>query len=81
LRGSLKNPIELWAGFGVLAYFALVSIVVPVAMLSRRPVPRSPLARDVVVLLFVTGFAGLLGYVVWSIRRLHDVGDGSDQPT
>jgi hypothetical protein len=42
----------------------------PLAMMSRRPVPDGPLARATVVSLFGSGLISLLAYILWSIRRL-----------
>lgn len=66
----LARPREVDVGVYVLAYFAGVSIVLPLALLAKRPVPASNGTRIVVVSLFVSGLVALLGYIVWAVRRL-----------
>lgn len=67
---AIRSPREVWVGLGALTYLALVGVVFPLYLATRRPVPDSPGMRTTIVVLFCTGLAALLGYVVWSLMRL-----------
>jgi hypothetical protein len=64
------HPAEVRPGLLVLAYFAIVGIVAPIALLASRPVSDSLTLRRTAFLLFLSGFALLLGYIGWAARRL-----------
>lgn len=67
---AIRSPREVWVGLAALTYLALVGVVFPLYLATRRPVPDSPGMRTTIVVLFCTGLAALLGYVVWSLMRL-----------
>jgi hypothetical protein len=58
------------SGFAVLTYFALVGIVFPLVLQSRRPVPDGPSIRVAVITAFITGLGSVLWYLSWLQRRL-----------
>lgn len=66
----LSTPPRLKLAVFVLVYFAVVSVVVPLYCMTRRPVPDGPLFRLAIVLLFVSGLGALLYYVSTSIGGL-----------
>lgn len=66
----LKTTPYVWPGLAILAAFAVTGAVVPLAMLSRRPVPASPLARNTIVVLFTVGVLSLFGYLVALVRAI-----------
>lgn len=76
-----------WPGVAVLVGFALVGAIVPLVMLSRRPVPDSATSRNLVVGLFTTGLTALVIYLAALVRELSKtepnpsyVGGDSDDP-
>lgn len=62
-------PEDLWKAVAVLAYFALVGTVLPLALMSCDPVPHEAWVRAMVVAGFFSGLAALLGYIGVTIRR------------
>lgn len=67
---KIASPRGVGRGIGVLSYLAVVSVIVPLVLMSLRPVPASALARAIVVLLFVSGLGALIWYLVWSLKTL-----------
>ncbi|MCW2671791.1 MAG: hypothetical protein JWP14_380 [Frankiales bacterium] len=64
------QPRFLRLAFGVLSYFSLVGVLLPLFLMTRRPVPSSPTTRSLVVFAFVSGLVALLAYVVLALRDL-----------
>lgn len=67
---AIRSPREVWVGLVALIYLAFVGVVFPLYLATRRPVPDSPGMRMTIVVLFCTGLAAPLAYVVWSLMRL-----------
>ena len=66
----LGTPRSLLSGFGVLVYFGVVGILLPLCLMATRPVPDSARSHWVVVLGFASGFGALCVYVFVAIRGL-----------
>ncbi|HEX9969535.1 MAG TPA: hypothetical protein VGB03_05295, partial [Acidimicrobiales bacterium] len=66
----LARPPGIWTGLAVLAYFAVVGILVPLASMASRPVESDLWFRRLIVVLFGSGLVSLLGYIGWSVRQL-----------
>lgn len=76
-RGRLQNKIAATArpqgvlfGFGVLVYFAIVGVMVPIMLLPRSEM--SPGARKWVVVLFASGLVAVFAYLVAQIMHLRE---------
>jgi hypothetical protein len=68
--GGLSNPPGLWTGLAVLVAFAVIGDVVPLAIMSTRPVTLGRLTAGLVIGLFLGGFLALVIYLAVEIRRL-----------
>jgi hypothetical protein len=67
---NFREPEGIRLAFGVLTYFALVGVVLPLVLLAQRPVPRGPWSRGGIVAFFVTGLGAVL-VTMWSaVKRL-----------
>lgn len=72
---------HVWSGIGLLAAFAIAGAIVPLAMLSRRPVPHSPAVRTTVVIAFAFGVLAVFTYLAVLVRALQfDEGRPSTLP-
>lgn len=67
---SVERPRFLRLGLGSFIYFALVGVLVPVVLMSLRPVPDALAARLVVALLFGSGLLSVVVYLVVALRDL-----------
>ena len=76
------RPTDVWPVLVVLAYLALVGIIVPVALLASRPLSDSLAERRIVFWLFASGLLLLLGYMGRAALRLRaEEPVHLDQPT
>ena len=66
----LANPPGIRIGLAVLAYFAVVGILVPLAYMASRPGENDLWFRRLIVVLFGSGLGSLLVYIGWSVRQL-----------
>lgn len=64
------RPRYLVSGIVVLAYFAAVGVVTPLAIMASRPVSSSLLIRRLVFYGFASGLFVLLVYIVWAVLSL-----------
>jgi hypothetical protein len=67
---DLRDTASLVEPIFVLSGFALVGLVLPLALLALDPVPTSPWMRGAVVLLFTAGLVMLVRYFVLEVTRL-----------
>jgi hypothetical protein len=67
---SLGKPKGLIGGISVLTLFGLLGMILPVFMMTKRPVPSSSTSRDFVFWSFLAGFLVLAAYFVYSLRLL-----------
>jgi hypothetical protein len=67
---NFREPEGIGRAFGVLTYFALVGVVIPLVLLTQRPVPDGPWCRAGVVVLFVSGLGAVLVTMWGAVKRL-----------
>lgn len=65
---QVGSPRGVYPGIAVLAYFALVGIVLPLALMASRPVVGTLTIRRLVLIAFVTGLLAVVGYICWLVR-------------
>ena len=68
----LAQPQGLTSGLLVLGLFGFLGIIFPLTLMAFRPVSDVWYLRLLVLLGFVAGFAGLLVYIYFSFRNLHE---------
>lgn len=64
------DPLVVWVGFGVLAYFAAVGVAFPLWMLPQSTGPISPSLRWTTLGLFLSGLMAVVVYFALAIRRV-----------
>ena len=75
---GLGKPQGVVFGTAVLAYFAIVGIVLPMSLMAWRPVTDRLAWRRTALYLFVSGLALLIYYLIWSVRQLQK--DPTEEP-
>lgn len=69
---SLGTPTGLRTGIGVLAYFSLVGVVLPIVLMPVSDDAFTPCYKWGVSILFITGIVAVLLYLWSSLRALAD---------
>ncbi len=69
-RDAIVRPQGLGWGLGILGYFAVVGVVVPILLMSRGPKDLTALMGTLVVAGFCSGLVALLGYMAILALRL-----------
>ena len=70
----MSRPQHLRLGLAAFVYFALVGVLLPLVLLTLRPVPDGPMLRGGVVLLLGSGLVAVVGYLILTLRS-----PGSDE--
>jgi hypothetical protein len=67
---TIARPRGVVAAIGILAYFAAGSVILPLILLAQQPVTNSSVIKALVIFLFVSGLALLIGFLIWSALQL-----------
>jgi hypothetical protein len=65
-----RLPAEVTGGFGVLLYFSVVGVMVPIVVLAVQPESIHWLVRIAILALFASGLAWLCSYVFQGINKV-----------
>lgn len=78
LAGFVR-PQGLWATLAALGTFAFLGMVLPLVIMSFRPVPDSATIRVALVIAFCAGLIALMGVLVWTAVQTTRSTDGRDR--